>query len=114
MTRNAALKAHVAVEPETGLVTDCDLGSGIAPVASAAPGLLDGDPDAAVVLGDSAYGSGELRASLEEQNKQAVISTLPLSTAVEGGFSRSRLADPVAGTTSRSVIAKSTPCTIAP
>jgi Transposase DDE domain len=80
-------KAHVSVEPETGLVTDCDLGSGIASDASAAPGLLDDDPDAETVLGDSAYGSGELRAHLEEEGKQAVIDPPPLPTAVQGGFS---------------------------
>jgi hypothetical protein len=80
-------KAHVAVEPETGLVTDCDLGSGIASDASAAPGLIDDDPDAETILGDSAYGSGEFRAHLDEQGKQAVIKPTPLATAVAGGYS---------------------------
>jgi hypothetical protein len=38
------LKAHVEVESETALVTDCDRGSGIASDAAAAPGLIDDDP----------------------------------------------------------------------
>jgi IS5 family transposase len=80
-------KVHVAVEPETGLVTDCDLGSGNASDASAAPGLIAGDTDAETVLGDSAYGSGELRAHLEGEGKHAVIKPPPISTAVAGGFS---------------------------
>jgi hypothetical protein len=80
-------KGHVAVEPETGLVTDCDLGSGTAADASAAPALIDDDPDAETILGDSAYGSGEFRQHLEDEDKQAVIDPPPLPTAVEGGFS---------------------------
>ena len=77
----------MAVEPETGLVTDCDLGSGIASDASAAPGLIDDDPEAGTILADSAYGSGELRAHLEDHGKDAVIDPPPLPTAVPGGFS---------------------------
>jgi Transposase DDE domain/Transposase domain (DUF772) len=80
-------KGHVAVEPETGLVTDCDLGSGTASDASAAPGLIDEDPQAETILGDSAYGSGEFRAHLAVEGKQAVINPTPLSTAIPGGFS---------------------------
>ena len=80
-------KAHVSVEPETGLVVEHDLGAGNAPDAEAAPGLIDGDPEADTVLGDSAYGSGELRAHLEHEGKQAVIDPPPLPTAVNGGFS---------------------------
>ncbi|MGH3422431.1 MAG: amine dehydrogenase large subunit, partial [Streptosporangiaceae bacterium] len=78
-------KAHVAVEPETGLDTHCDLGSGIASDASAAPGLIDAEAE--TILGDSAYGSGELRAHLEDQDKTAVINPPPVATAVAGGFS---------------------------
>ena len=80
-------KAHVAVEPDSGLVTACDLGSGVASDASVAPGLIDGDPEAETILGDSAYGSGELRAHLEDEDKTAVIDAPPLRTAIPGGFS---------------------------
>ena len=52
-----------------------------------APGLIDGDPEAETILGDSAYGSGELRAHLEDEGKTAVIDAPPLRTAIAGGFS---------------------------
>ena len=77
----------MAVKPDTGLVTACDLGSGVASDASVAPGLIDGDPEAETILGDSAYGSGELRAHLEDEHKTAVIDAPPLRSAIAGGFS---------------------------
>jgi hypothetical protein len=56
-------KAHVAAEPEpeTGLVTDCELTAGNIGDAAAAPGLIDDEPAGTEILGDCAYGSGEFR-----------------------------------------------------
>jgi IS5 family transposase len=79
-------KAHIAAEPETGLVTDCDLTPGNTADADAAGGLIDDEPDGTEVLGDSAYGSGELRDHLGATNKNAVIKPPPLRPAVPGGF----------------------------
>ena len=79
-------KAHVAVEPETGLVTDCDLTAGNAGDAEAAPGLVADEAEGTEVLGDSAYGTGELRDHLQSTNKKAVIKPPPLRPAVPGGF----------------------------
>jgi IS5 family transposase len=79
-------KAHVAVEPETGLVTACDLGPGNVGDATAAPGLLQAEPAGTEVLGDSAYGTGDLRAHLAERNMDACIKPPPLRPAVPGGF----------------------------
>jgi len=79
-------KAHVAAEPETGLVTDCDLTPGNTSDADAAPGLIDDEPEGTVVLGDSAYGAGEFRDHLERSAKTAVIKPPPLRPAVPGGF----------------------------
>ncbi len=79
-------KAHVAIEPETGLVTDCDLTAGTTSDAAAAPDLIDHEPEGTEVLGDSAYGSGELRDHLEKEAKTAVIKPPPLRPAVPGGF----------------------------
>ena len=79
-------KAHVATEPDTGLVTDCDLTPGTTSDAEAAPGLIDNEPEGTEVLGDSAYGTGEFRDHLENENKTAVIKPPPLRPAVEGGF----------------------------
>ena len=61
-------KAHIAVEPETGLITagaltpanTGDGPTGVALLAGEAPGLQ--------VLADSAYGSGEVRAALRRAN----------------------------------------------
>ena len=81
-------KAHVAVEPETGLVTDAILTPANASDAEVAPELL-GDEEAGVeVLGDSAYGSGRLRAGLDTAGHTATIKPMPSRPAVPGGFGR--------------------------
>ena len=80
-------KAHIAAEPDTGLITAADLTGGDAGDADAAMGLLDGEPAGTTVLADSAYGTGQLRADLVERAMDAVIKPPPLSVAVEGGYS---------------------------
>ena len=80
-------KAHVAVEPDTGLITATDLTAGNVGDAQAAPGLIAEEPEGTEVLGDSAYGSGEFRAHLRKRKHTAVIKPIPLRTAVPGGFS---------------------------
>ncbi len=79
-------KAHVAAEPDTGLVTACDIGPGNAGDSEAAPDLIADEPAGTEVLGDSAYSAGEFRAHLTERNMTAVIKPQPLNTAVPGGF----------------------------
>lgn len=79
-------KAHVAAEPDTGLVTACDIGPGNAGDADAAPGLIADEPAGTEVLGDSAYSAGEFRAHLETRGMAAVIKPPPLRSAVPGGF----------------------------
>ena len=79
-------KAHVAAEPDTGLITGCDLGPGNDGDTRAAPGLLDGEPAGIEVLGDSAYSSGEFRDHLGKTGMAPVIKPRPLQPAVEGGF----------------------------
>lgn len=79
-------KAHVAAEPDTGLVTACDIGAGNVGDTDAAPGLLTDEPAGTEVLGDSAYSAGEFRAHLEDHAMPAVIKPPPLRPAVEGGF----------------------------
>jgi len=66
-------KAHVAAEPDTGLVTDYDLTPGNTGDAEAAPGLIADEPEGTEALGDSAYASGELRAHLGDRKMTAVI-----------------------------------------
>ena len=79
-------KAHISVEPDTGIITAQDLTPGNTGDAEAAPDLLDGEPPETEVLGDSAYGSGELRADLAERGMTATIKPPPLTTATPGGF----------------------------
>jgi hypothetical protein len=47
------VKAHVAAEPDTGLVTGYDLTPGNTSDAETAPGLLEDEPGGIEVLGDS-------------------------------------------------------------
>jgi hypothetical protein len=88
--RQDGFKAHIAIEPDTGLITDCTLtkasgpGSGDATVG---PTLLAAEPTPVTVLADSAYGSGDARAELSQAGHQAIIKPIPLRSAVPGGFS---------------------------
>jgi IS5 family transposase len=81
-------KAHIAVEPETGLITAAALTpanvgdgpTGVELLGTEAPGLQ--------VLADSAYGSGEVRAALREAKHRQAIKPIPLRRAIPGGFTR--------------------------
>jgi IS5 family transposase len=79
-------KAHIAAEPDTGLVTGYDLTPGNTSDAQTAPGLIEDEPDGIEVLGDSAYGTGDLRAHLHARQMTAIIKPPPLRPAVEGGY----------------------------
>ena len=54
-------KAHVAVEPETGIITAATLTPANAGDGATGVGLLAGEESGLQVLADSAYGSGEVR-----------------------------------------------------
>jgi IS5 family transposase len=71
-------KAHVAVEPDTGLITGTDLTPANAGDGPVGIGLLAGEEPGLQILADSAYGSGEVRAELEARNHTAVIKPIPL------------------------------------
>jgi IS5 family transposase len=79
-------KAHVGVEPDSGLITACELTAGNVGDAQAAPGLLAGETEPIDVLADSAYGSGPFRAHLAEHGHTATIKPIPLTAKVPGGF----------------------------
>lgn len=71
-------KAHIAIEPETGIITAYDLtpaNIGDGPVGVA---LLEGEEAGLQVLGDSAYGSGPVRADLADAKHTTVIKPWPL------------------------------------
>src|SRR4051812_8924820 len=87
--RQDGFKAHLAVEPDTGLVTDCRLTKASGPQsgdAEVGPGLLADEPAPVEVLADSAYGSGAARAELADAGHHVVIKPIPLRSAVPGGF----------------------------
>jgi Transposase DDE domain/Transposase domain (DUF772) len=82
-------KAHVSFEPETGLFTAVELTAGSGDgshEATVAVRLLAGEEGPVTVLGDTAYGTGELRARLSDAGHAAVIKPPPLTPAVPGGF----------------------------
>ena len=100
--RQDGFKAHIAIEPDTGLITDCQLTKASGPTsgdAAVGPTLLGGEPGPVDVLADSAYGSGQARADLADAGHTAVIKPIPLRAAVPGGFTLDDFAiDHTAGT----------------
>ena len=107
-------KAHLAVEPDTGLATAAALTKAVGPSSSDATvgsQLLDADPtipppattaaadqaadgeaadgeaaERTEVLGDSAYGAGELLDKIKQKGWDATIKPHPLRPPVDGGF----------------------------
>jgi IS5 family transposase len=87
--RQDGFKAHIAVEPDTGIITDCTLTKASGPGthdAAVAAQLLGDETTPVTVLGDSAYGSGEFRAHLVEAEHVDRVKSAPLRSAVAGGF----------------------------
>ncbi len=73
-------KAHVAVEPDTGIITNCDLtpaNEGDGPTGMA---LVAGEPAGTEILADSAYGSGGSLAAIDAAGHIPVIKPWPLHT----------------------------------
>jgi len=81
-------KANVAVEPDTGIITDASLTAANVADGPAGVELLNQEEPGLTVLADSAYGSGQVRADLEAAQHTAVIKPLPLTMAVPGGYTR--------------------------
>lgn len=102
--RQEGFKAHLVVEPDTGLATAAELTKTNGPDNSDATvggRLLDADPtispatgvgaaaedgEPTEVLGDSAYGSGGLLDKINKNGWTATIKPQPLRPAVDGGF----------------------------
>ena len=79
-------KAHIAAEPETGLVTACDIGPGNTGDVGAAVGLIADEPAGTEILGDAGYSSGGFREHLESRGMIPVIKPQPLQPAVADGY----------------------------
>jgi hypothetical protein len=87
--RQDGFKGHVAVEPGTGIFTDVALTKANGDdhhEAVIGLRLIAGEPAGTEVLGDSAYGTGQMRAALADAAHTAVIKPPPLRPAVPGGF----------------------------
>jgi hypothetical protein len=81
-------KAHLAVEPETGLVCAATLTPATAADGPTGVSLLVGEGAGLEVLADSAYGGGETRAALTAAGHTQTIKPIPLRPAVPGGFTK--------------------------
>jgi hypothetical protein len=88
--RQDGFKGHLAIEPDTGIITDCALTKATgADNHEAAVGLelLAGEDSPVTVLADSAYGSGQFRAELAERGHADRVKPAPVPRIIAGGFS---------------------------
>jgi IS5 family transposase len=81
-------KAHLAVEPETGLITATALTPANTPDGPTGVGLLAGEEPGLQVLADGAYGSGETLSALRQAQHRLAVKPFATKTAVPGGFHR--------------------------
>lgn len=90
--RQDGFKAHLVVEPDTGIVTAAELtGASGRHTADGRVGidLLAGDDTVqgpGQILGDSAYGTGEALAALAEAGHAPLVKPWTFKAAVPGGF----------------------------
>jgi hypothetical protein len=87
--RRDGFKAHLAIEPDTGLVTACQLTKAAgAQSHDAVVGieLLTAETGPVEVLADSAYATGEALAALAEAGHRPLVKPWPVKPAVPGGF----------------------------
>jgi hypothetical protein len=92
--RQDGFKAHVVVEPDTGLTTAVKLTKTNGPANSDAnvdadlviadPTIADGE--SLEVLGDSAYATGDMLHTLDAKQWTPLLKPWPIKPAVEGGF----------------------------
>ena len=70
-------KAHVSVEPQTGLICAQRLTAGNAPDGPTGVELMAAEPPRRQVLADAAYGSGPTRAALRRRRHRLAIKPWP-------------------------------------
>jgi IS5 family transposase len=82
-------KAHIAIEPETGIITASTLTPANAADGPVGVQLVDGEEPGLQVLADSAYGSGATRAGLRKAKHTQAIKPIPLARPnIDGGYTR--------------------------
>ncbi len=85
-------KAHLVVEPDSGIITACELTKAAGPQAAdgtVGVGLLAADDSItgpADVLGDSAYGTGDVLDKIKRAGHSPLVKPWPTRPAVAGGF----------------------------
>jgi len=84
-------KAHLAIEPETGIYTAVAIRPGAGPQhheAAVALDLLDQDEQSTglEVFGDTAYSSGAASAALLARGHRLFLKPAPVKTAIPGGY----------------------------
>jgi hypothetical protein len=87
--RQDGFKAHLAIEPDTGIITDCALTKANgADNHEAAVGLhlLEGEDSPVTVLADSAYGTGDFRSELADRGHVDRVKPAPARQFIPGGF----------------------------
>lgn len=88
--RRDGYRAHLAADPETGIITDEKLTMAAGPEnadPSVAAEFVGAEDEPREWYGDSAYGTGDLRDVIEGRDgDEAVLKPRPLRSAVAGGF----------------------------
>ena len=70
--RRDGYKAHIAAEPDTGIITACDITSANTPDGAIGVKMLENEDSGLEIIADSAYGSGETRAQLEAGHRATI------------------------------------------
>ncbi len=81
-------KAHIAVEPDTGIITAATITPANAADGPTGITLLADEEPGLDVLADGAYGGGQTRADLRASGHCQLIKPMPSRAAVPGGFTR--------------------------
>jgi IS5 family transposase len=81
-------KAHIAIEPETGLITATKLTPANAGDGPTGVALLAGEDPGLQVLADGAYGSGDSLEALAAAGHTPAVKPWPHAPAISGGFER--------------------------
>jgi len=86
--RKDGFKAHVCVEPDTGIITGAKITPANVPDGPTGVELMGAEPKGLEVLADSAYGSGATRTELKDKGHRLFIKPMPSHPAVSGGLGR--------------------------
>ena len=81
-------KAHVATEPETGLVTAAVLTAANTPDADSIEDLVADQPPGAEIVADSAYASGAALETFDDLGHTPVVKPIVRKPHIEDGFHR--------------------------